>query len=108
MAFRIDLEGRLAKIRLGAANSLQALFEAVANAAEAVESNGRVTIRVLRDESSPVMQTRTEALGRHNLVGFEVADNGVGFDPANSNPSSTPTRGTSRPAGGRASAGCCG
>ena len=77
MGFNIDLEGRIDKIRLGAANSLQALFEAVANAAEAVDADGRVTIRVLRDTATPVMRTRTERIGRPTLTGFEVQDNGV-------------------------------
>ncbi len=78
----LDLEGRVRNIRLPQSNGLMAVFEAVANAIQAVDEAketrpGRIDIRVLR---SPV---DSESTHRGKVVGFRIEDHGVGFTDDN-------------------------
>jgi hypothetical protein len=81
--FGFDLEGRIRNMGLAAtpANALMPLFEAISNAAHAIEArfgelaatNGRIDVEILR-------RPEDEGSGLH---GFVVRDNGVGLTKAN-------------------------
>jgi hypothetical protein len=85
LPMELDLHGRVSKMRLLLANALFALYEAVVNSIHAVldgpePTKGQIKISVLRGESQET------CLGGRELgpvVGFEIYDNGVGFDDAN-------------------------
>ena len=86
MAMGQHVAGRVRKVRLSTSNALHALFEAVANSIDAIETSGvgrRVEIRVIRDTRRPVMATKKVKIGRHPLLGFDVTDDGPGFDNKN-------------------------
>lgn len=88
-AFSIDLAGRVQNFHLPKSQPLVPLFEAVVNAIDAIEERrqvdsgfkgGSITITILRDEQIPL------ELGFGELPpvkGFEIQDNGIGFDEAN-------------------------
>ena len=78
----LDLPGRVSNIRLRQSNGLMAVFEAVANALQSVSeagkgANGRITITVLRSDIP------AQAGQQRKIVGFEVSDNGAGFNDDN-------------------------
>lgn len=80
----IDLVGRVRNTRLPRSRPLLPLFEAVVNSIQAIEASerkkrGKVDIRVYRDPKQ-----RELALGDESPVtGFEITDNGCGFDAGN-------------------------
>lgn len=84
--FSIDLFGRLKNIDAPVSRSLQALFEAVANAFDATDhigTGGRITVRVLRKLTRPSIDSESPAEGDYKFEGYEVEDNGTGFTPEN-------------------------
>lgn len=88
MAMGQHVAGRVRKLSLYPRDALLALFEAVANSIDAIETSGvgsRVLVRVLRDGVTPVMASKKEKVGRHPLIGFEVEDDGPGFTDQNLN-----------------------
>jgi hypothetical protein len=85
---QIDLAGHVSAIRLAATNALLPLFEAVVNSVQAIEERGaeaglgEITINrsyVLGGDGNSDLQTLPE------IVGFEIADNGVGFSDLHCN-----------------------
>lgn len=87
LPLEVDLHGRVGNIRLAPTDALNALYEAVVNSIHAVldgpePAKGRITIRILRGVSQ-LTTTGNRELGP--VVGFEVQDNGVGFDEKNFN-----------------------
>jgi hypothetical protein len=81
---QIDVAGRVKNTSLAASKPLLPLYEAVVNSIQAIEDvkerNGRIDIVVLRDSSHLFSQQEPE-LGE--IIGFEVTDNGVGFNEEN-------------------------
>ena len=84
--FNITLEGRLRNISLGQHRPLIPLFEAVVNSIHSIQSasndNGAIEVEIKRDESQEVLNFESTSDTRR-IVGFEIVDNGVGFDEDN-------------------------
>lgn len=85
LPLEIDLAGRVKNMRLAPSNAMYALFEAVVNSIHAVLDGpepacGSIRVKVLRAEDQLTTAAKKE-LGP--VVGFEITDNGVGFDDKN-------------------------
>ena len=83
---KVDLSGRVENLDLPKTKPLLPLLEAVSNSIHAIEdagiSEGRITIRILRDiEGSLALDE--DAKGLVDIVGFEIIDNGTGFNDEN-------------------------
>jgi hypothetical protein len=83
LPLKVDLRGRVRNMRLAPSNALFALYEAVVNSIHAIldgpePQKGRIAIRILRDQMT---------LGGKSdpgpVTGFEIHDNGIGFEPEN-------------------------
>jgi hypothetical protein len=80
MSFNVSFRGRLRKVPVSVKKSVHALFEAVANAFDATASlkgNGQITITILRKKTGIFAESASEV---SELFGYEIRDNGVGFD----------------------------
>jgi hypothetical protein len=82
---RTDVAGRVKNTTLAASKPLLPLYEAVVNSVQAIqdaheESKGRITIRILRDNEHLLGE---QDAGFGDIIGFEVIDNGVGFNEEN-------------------------
>jgi hypothetical protein len=79
-----DVVGRVGNVSLAASKPLLPLYEAVVNSVQAIqeaqEPNGRITIGVLRD-SNNLLSDQDATFGE--IVGFQIIDNGIGFDDVN-------------------------
>lgn len=78
----LDLRGRVGNTRLAESNGLMAVFEAVANAIQAVDETqdrnpGRIEIHILRNATSG------DAQHPGKVNGFRITDHGVGFTDDN-------------------------
>jgi len=78
----LDLRGRVGNTRLAESNGLMAVFEAVANAVQAVDeakeqTPGRIDVQILR------RQPASDAKHAGRVIGFRVKDHGVGFTEEN-------------------------
>lgn len=83
---RLDIRGRIRNVNLPASRPLMPLFEAVVNSIQAIEDckrEGTIHVRIVRDQSPSLIEVNRE------IVGFEIEDNGVGFDDDNFNAFST-------------------
>lgn len=85
LPLKVDLRGRVRNMRLAPSNALFALFEAVVNSIHAIldgpqPQNGKITIRIVRGDNTMILGGKSE-LGP--VVGFEIDDNGVGFNDKN-------------------------
>ena len=81
---QINLEGRVRNVSLPRKQGLRPVFEAIANAIDAIEeknAEGTVEIRILRNLSQQTMIE--EDPGQHPIYGFEITDTGVGFTEKN-------------------------
>jgi len=82
---KTDVAGRVKNTSLAASRPLLPLYEAVVNSVQAIEDahekDGRIEFQILRD--STLFNDQHPELGE--IVGFEVIDNGVGFNEANYN-----------------------
>jgi hypothetical protein len=87
MVLKTNLRGRLKNTRLPLSHGLMPLFEAVVNSIHAIEDSdlaneeGRITVRILRDG-----QTELEGLESYDpnaITGFQIQDNGIGFNDVN-------------------------
>lgn len=80
---QIDLAGQVSAIRLAATNALLPLFEAVVNSVEAIQDRqpkqGLVEITIRRSYAFGGDQGNSEPQMLPDIVGFDIADNGVGF-----------------------------
>jgi hypothetical protein len=83
---KVDLSGRVENLDLPKTKPLLPLLEAVSNSIHAIEDaaipDGKITIRILRDiEGSLALDE--DAKGLVDIVGFEITDNGTGFNDDN-------------------------
>ena len=89
-----NLKGRVKNTQLPYANGLLPLFEAVVNSIHAIEEggspveSGKIRVEIHRRQKNAELdftdgkkKPGPEALGE--IIGFEVTDNGVGFDEVN-------------------------
>lgn len=78
---KTDIQGRVRNVALAANKPLMPLFEAIVNSIHAIEDakeqSGEIRISILRQES--VLTDRS----MDDVIGFEVNDNGVGFNDDN-------------------------
>lgn len=81
---RTDVAGRVRNSSLAATKPLLPLYEAVVNSVQAIQDaqrgNGRINVTILRDNNHLFNQ---EEPGLGEIIGFEVIDNGVGFNEDN-------------------------
>lgn len=88
MSLNTSLKGRLRNTNLPITYSLFPLFEAVVNSIHSIDIlkkekanyNGKIIIKILR---SPHMITYEGF--ENNIIGFEIIDNGIGFNKDNYN-----------------------
>lgn len=91
MNLNTSLKGRLRNTNLPLTNVLYPLFEAVVNSIHSIDFalkqgrissliEGNITIKILRSN-----QTTTYADVKSDIIGFEIIDNGLGFNDANFN-----------------------
>ncbi len=93
MSIGTNLPGRLRNTSLPASNGMLPLYEAVANSIHAIEDagiaadKGKITVTIVRDgQSSFIFDSTTKRTGtdsRGEIAGFNILDNGVGFNNAN-------------------------
>ena len=84
---KTDLAGKVNNLKSFKNEALLPLFEAISNSIHAIEERGNlpegiITVRVIRVKQQPLpgMDMHEE---RKKIVGFEIEDNGVGFDEKN-------------------------
>ncbi len=81
---RTDVTGRVQNMSLAASKPLLPLYEAVVNSIQAIqdaeEKSGSIVIEILRDDKH-LFREHEQSFGE--IVGFEVLDNGIGFDEEN-------------------------
>lgn len=86
MNLNTSLKGRLRNTNLPKTNVLFPLFEAVVNSIHSIDSavksnpslDGLITIKIIRSA-----QTTTSIDTKSDIIGFEVIDNGIGFNSDN-------------------------
>src|SRR5258706_7285430 len=82
LPLEVDLHGRVRIMRLASSNALYARVEAAVNAIDAVfdggdPKSGRISVRIVRGPGLPMLSGGAEA---GQVVGFEIQDNGIGFN----------------------------
>ena len=86
MDFILDLEGKIQNTKLPKTKALLPLFEAVINSIHAIEdsakNNGKILIKIIRKNEESSL---TGEHGVAPITGFEIHDNGVGFNRDNFN-----------------------
>lgn len=87
MSLHTNLAGRLRNTNLRKSHGLFPVFEAVVNSLQALEENnnlltgGTVTLKILRSQqASSGLDDSEHCL---EIVGFEIHDNGIGFNEEN-------------------------
>lgn len=89
MSLNTSLKGRLRNTNLPMTNVLHPLFEAVVNSIHSIDSllkqkkftssmDGRITVKILR-----TAQTTAYSDVKPDIIGFEIIDNGIGFNTEN-------------------------
>lgn len=85
-----NLPGRVDNTTLPPSRPLLPLFDAIVNAIHAIEDGralrkdkGRITITVCRDETQDRIEGSSGDVSDEPVTGFDVADNGIGFNDAN-------------------------
>src|ERR1017187_1672168 len=81
---KTDVAGRVRNTPLAASKPLLPLYEAVVNSIQAIqeakEKHGRIDITIVRDNNH-LLKEQEPGLGE--IIGFEVRDNGIGFNEQN-------------------------
>ena len=81
---KTDVAGRVKNTPLAASKPLLPLYEAVVNSIQAIqeakEQNGRIGITIVRDNNH-LLKDSEPTIGE--IIGFEVHDNGIGFNDQN-------------------------
>src|ERR1035438_5144705 len=81
---KTDVAGRVRNTSLAASRPLLPLYEAVVNSIQAIqeadEKQGRIDIEIVRDDRHLFKEQEP---GLAEIIGFEVRDNGVGFNEEN-------------------------
>jgi hypothetical protein len=81
-----DLRGKVRNLKGFKSEALLPLFEAVVNGIHAIEEHGNepsgsVVIKILREDSQSTLNLEDEV--PRPICGFEIEDNGIGFNDAN-------------------------
>lgn len=79
----LDIRGRIRNVNLPASRPLMPLFEAVVNSIQAIEESGRegtIHIRILRDQNPTLIDIEKS---NRDIIGFEIEDDGIGFNEQN-------------------------
>lgn len=84
---KTDLTGKINNLKHFKNEALLPLFEAIVNSIEAIEesgniSDGQVTIRVKRNNQQALPGMEVDENQKY-IIGFEIEDNGIGFDDTN-------------------------
>lgn len=84
---KTDLTGKVNNLKHFKNEAFLPLFEAIVNSIEAIEergniSDGQITIRVIRDKQQALPGIEVDETQKY-ITGFEIEDNGVGFDDNN-------------------------
>ncbi len=84
---KTDLTGKVNNLKHFKAESLLPLFEAIVNSIEAIEereniSDGKVTVRVIRNNQQALPGMEVDEAQKY-IIGFEIEDNGIGFNDNN-------------------------
>ena len=81
---RIDVEGRVSNTTLAASKPLLPLYEAIVNSIQSIEdagvNEGRISIEIRRDQQR-VLEGQDPSL--RPVTGFDITDNGIGFNEDN-------------------------
>lgn len=82
---KTDLVGKVNNLKSFKSEALHPLFEAISNSIHAIEergnlSDGEIIVRVKTQQPLPGMDIDEE---HKEIIGFEIEDNGVGFDEKN-------------------------
>lgn len=85
---KTNLSGKIRNLRHFKSEALLPLFEAVVNSIQAIEevsdlSEGVITIRIKREMSQGSLTFNGEDFSLPNIIGFEIEDNGIGFNDKN-------------------------
>ena len=92
MSIKTYLPGRVRNTSLHKSNALMPVFEAVVNSIQSIEDSrqappeGGVTITILRSQAKKSEQLTLNHLAetRGEVCGFQIEDNGVGFNEESS------------------------
>ena len=84
----IDIRGRVKNFPLNKSQTLAPLFEAVVNSIHAIEEKqvgqpefrGEITVQVVREN---VLATPNEQVAAPHVIGFDITDDGIGFNELN-------------------------
>jgi len=84
---KTDLAGKINNLKHFKTEALLPLFEAIANSIEAIEergnmSEGKITVRVIRDKQQALTGMEVDEVQKQ-ITGFEIEDNGIGFNDNN-------------------------
>jgi len=84
---KTDLTGKVNNLKHFKNEALLPLFEAIVNSIEAIEergnlSDGKVTVRVIRNTQQALPGMEVDEAQKY-IIGFEIEDNGIGFDDNN-------------------------
>jgi len=82
---QLDLKGKIKEKKLAYSNTLLPLFKAIVNSIQAIEEYsatkpGLINIEVVR---TPQMEIKGIKKTQPNIIGFNIQDNGIGFNKAN-------------------------
>ncbi len=85
---KTSLAGKIRHLRPFKSEALLPLFEAVINSIQAIEEAGDVkqgviTVRIKRDMRQGNLAFNDEDSSRPNITGFDIEDNGIGFNDDN-------------------------
>ncbi len=81
---QLDLIGKINEKRLAYSNTMLPLYEAIVNSIQAIEENsaieaGLIDIKVVRDGQKTLREGESKGI----VIGFDIKDNGVGFNSQN-------------------------
>lgn len=88
MAVDTYFPGKIRNINLSRKNGLMALFEAIANSMDAIadaNADGDIKIIIHRNTSQIALLPDENSLHQCPITGFDIIDNGVGFNEVNFN-----------------------
>ena len=82
---QLDLKGKIKEKKLAYSNTLLPLFEAIVNSIQAIEEEsatkpGLIDIEVIR---TPQQEIESNQKKQPNIIGFNIQDNGIGFNDVN-------------------------
>lgn len=85
---KTSLAGKIRHLRPFKSEALLPLFEAVINSIQAIEEagdvrQGEITVRIKRDTRQGILAFNEEDSSRPNITGFDIEDNGIGFNDEN-------------------------